>query len=119
MKSVGRGRECFPGSRLGRGHGHDIECDAFGRWHFSDDGTPFSRENERPCPRCGGDPKAHEGCDPCLGRLPGVRNACCGHGVEDGYIQFDNGVLIQGRFDVFNGPCASIIEKEKGDAECD
>lgn len=32
--------------------------------------------------------------DPCLGRLPGVRNACCGHG-GDGYIQFDNGATIR------------------------
>lgn len=53
----------------------------------------------RPCKKCGiifegsnsGDP------DPCLGNLPGVSNACCGHGVpEDAYINFTNGVMIRG-----------------------
>lgn len=37
--------------------------------------------------------------DPCLGYLPGVRNACCGHGVSGAaYIQFDNGIIIRGEF---------------------
>ena len=40
---------------------------------------------ERPCVRCGllAEP---EGPDPCLGRLPGVVSACCGHGVEAPYV---------------------------------
>jgi hypothetical protein len=29
--------------------------------------------------------------DPCLGKLPGVANACCGHGVKPGYVCFENG----------------------------
>lgn len=33
--------------------------------------------------------------DPCLGTLPGVRYACCGHGEpEGGYIMFENGTTI-------------------------
>ena len=52
----------------------------------------------RPCKKCGcifegsniGDP------DPCLGNLPGVDNACCGHGITDqAYIRFNNGVIIK------------------------
>lgn len=31
---------------------------------------------------------AEQGCDPCLGYLPGVTSACCGHG-EAGFITFE------------------------------
>ena len=35
--------------------------------------------------------------DPCLGELPGVRAACCGHGDrERAYMMFDNGVILDG-----------------------
>jgi len=37
--------------------------------------------------------------DPCLGVLPGVIFACCGHGKKDyGYVAFENGATI--RFDL-------------------
>ncbi len=36
--------------------------------------------------------------DPCIGYLPGVRYACCGHGRGDSYIYFENGVTITGAF---------------------
>ena len=32
--------------------------------------------------------------DPCFGMLPGVKNACCGHGEQVGYIAFENGITI-------------------------
>lgn len=33
--------------------------------------------------------------DPCLGKLPGVTEACCGHGEQDaGYISFESGVTV-------------------------
>jgi hypothetical protein len=38
------------------------------------------------------------GHDPCIENLPGVLYACCGHGVEPGYISFENGVIIRGVF---------------------
>lgn len=38
--------------------------------------------------------------DPCLGHLPGVRYACCGHGVDHGYIFFENGVIVRGSFEL-------------------
>jgi hypothetical protein len=33
--------------------------------------------------------------DPCIAGLPGVRFACSGHGVGEGYINFDNGVVLR------------------------
>lgn len=32
--------------------------------------------------------------DPCLGELPGVTSACCGHGFSRGYLIFSNGTRI-------------------------
>lgn len=48
----------------------------------------------RKCPKCGKLP-TKDGYDACLGYLPGVKNACCGHGVEEGYIQFKNDTIIR------------------------
>lgn len=48
--------------------------------------------------------------DPCLGVLPGVKFACCGHGVpyKPGnvpYVVFENGLVIRGEFaSIENGP---------------
>ena len=42
---------------------------------------------ERPCVHCGM-MAAPDGPDPCLGMLPGVVSACCGHGVEEPYVLF-------------------------------
>ena len=39
----------------------------------------------RECARCGEFP-TKEGHDACLGTLPGVDHACCGHGVEPLYL---------------------------------
>lgn len=50
------------------------------------------------CPHCNKTRKA-DGVDPCLGKLPGVQFACCGHGQKagnlSGYIAFENGTLIR------------------------
>jgi ribosomal protein S18 len=48
------------------------------------------------CPHCKL-ARDETGCDPCIGRLPGVKNACCGHGKKGGYIAFENGIVV--RFD--------------------
>ena len=69
-------------------------------WLYEDTKTKagFGRE-VRSCKKCGlsfdgsnnGDP------DPCLGNLPGVNNACCGHGIkEEAYVRFKNGIVIKG-----------------------
>ena len=79
--------------------GHSIVWDNE-KWVYEDTGEPAGFDGViRPCKKCGlifegsniGDP------DPCLGDLPGVDNACCGHGVPDqAYIRFTNGVVIKG-----------------------
>lgn len=54
------------------------------------------------CPECGMKREVECGPDPCIGLLPGVDFACCGHGGRrtqsgSGYIKFTNGTII--RFD--------------------
>jgi len=48
--------------------------------------------------------------DPCLGVLPGVKFACCGHGVVDGYLFFENGVrlILKKREKDFDGQLKSF-----------
>jgi hypothetical protein len=50
------------------------------------------------CPKCG-EKRTKDGQDPCIANLPGVINACCGHGVKEGYVMFDNGIVIRGIFE--------------------
>lgn len=76
--------------------GHLIEC-IDNEWVFCD--TKESTADtwkERPCGHCGlyNTPEGHDGC---LGTLPNVMNACCGHGGkhEGAYVQFDNGVIVR------------------------
>lgn len=56
-------------------------------WLYAD--TDTTADVERPCVKCGELPTP-EGYDACLGHIAGVRSACCGHGVEFGYIVWDN-----------------------------
>lgn len=63
-----------------------------GEW-FYEDGIS-TKSGKRPCPVCKKMP-TEEGHDGCLKELPGVLNACCGHGVQEGYIHFENGVILR------------------------
>ena len=76
-------------------NGHPIEwsCNK-NQWVYSDTKEPTIDHN-RPCGRCG---KTRVGeHDACIANLPGVMNACCGHGDRQlAYIQFKNGVTISG-----------------------
>ena len=61
--------------------------------------------------------RREDGIDPCLGKLPGVAQACCGHGKASGYVIFENGVSL--RFDLrtairMSGP--DSFSQEAGDA---
>ena len=47
---------------------------------------------ERPCVQCGL-LAAPDGPDPCLGMLPDVKAACCGHGVEEPYVLVGHGTV--------------------------
>lgn len=80
--------------------GHPIQwAEEEEAWRYSDTMRLVHDEGIRPCKKCG---KTFEGsfvgdADPCLGELPGVDNACCGHGIhEDSYIRFTNGVVVKG-----------------------
>ena len=42
------------------------------------------------CEHCGLN-RTDEGFDGCVGKLEGVKNACCGHGdISTAYVQFDS-----------------------------
>lgn len=63
---------------------------------YAEDLMPVDYWNERKCNKCQMS-ITNEGHDPCIANLPGVKFACCGHGVrEDSYITFDNGITIRG-----------------------
>lgn len=65
-------------------------------WIYEDTSQPVAECRDRPCGHCGRE-NTPEGHDGCLGTLPGVANACCGHGSPDcAYIQFDDGRYASG-----------------------
>jgi len=77
-------------------HGHPIELKPRG-WVYSDTKEPISQDTPRTCGKCGLAP-TKEGHDGCLGTLPGLMNACCGHGrTSAAYIQFWTGRCVRGR----------------------
>jgi hypothetical protein len=66
-------------------------------------GNPFAhgemkswdrRDPKAVCPLCR-KKRTKAGHDPCIADLPGVMNACCGHGVRAGYIMFENGITVR------------------------
>lgn len=91
--------------------GHDIFFDPKADvWKYCDNEAPILTE-DRSCIRCGCMP-TKDGHDYCLRNLGSVTNACCGHGVQEGYIQFEDGTLIQGYFKVTRNPkYGEIIEE--------
>lgn len=98
LAQVGFGRCCFSGSRLGRAYGHDIVTDKDGVTRYCDDLSVLGPDNLRQCITCGLNPNDYNGHDPCMANLPGVRNACCGHGKDDAYVEFEDGRIIYGKF---------------------
>ena len=81
-----------------------------GEWYFSDTDEPTATTwRWRPCGRCGlADTPC--GADGCLGHLPGVMNACCGHGERRmAYIQFLNGWCVRGRVAILLGRVLKIV----------
>ena len=71
-----------------------------GEWVYADNNDPLPANGGqvRPCTHCGLETPLGEGeVDPCLGVLPGVDNACCGHGERsESFIRFTNGVVVEG-----------------------
>ena len=69
---------------------------AHGIWQYVDTGRPVADDRNRACGCCGGR-NTTEGHDHCLGTLPGVISACCGHGVDsDAYVLLENGSRMGG-----------------------
>lgn len=69
-----------------------------GHWVFEDTGEKVAMNKPRPCGKCHRSFRGSDigEADACLGELPGVKNACCGHGRrEESYIMFDNGVTVR------------------------
>jgi len=76
--------------------GHNIEYKN-NKWIFSDTKQLVSDNPNRACGHCGKS-QTENGHDACIPDLPGVMNACCGHGiVSEAYIQFENGECIRGK----------------------
>lgn len=49
------------------------------------------------CNKCQQEYVAGEEPDPCLGALPGIEEACCGHGVTGkAYAKFQDGTVLRG-----------------------
>lgn len=88
-----------------------------GVWRYTDTGEPIPGwgGEERACPGCGLTADGPDDPDPCLGRLPGVRSACCGHGrtaaevegtgvlvalkrrmIGRAYVMYDDGTTVEG-----------------------
>lgn len=68
------------------------------RFHVLSGASDFCPEDHWPCNACGAKGPTAEGHDPCIANLPGVEQACCGHGFGHAYIKFENGPIIRGTF---------------------
>lgn len=53
------------------------------KWYYLDDNS--IADDSRPCKKCGKYP-TKEGYDACIGYIKGATSACCGHGVQEGFI---------------------------------
>lgn len=72
--------------------GHSINF-IDGEWVYADTLEP-TVSNPRPCGRCGKD-RTPEGYDACLGHIPGIINACCGHGDDkEVYFILEGGTRV-------------------------
>ena len=79
---------------ISKWRGHEIVYSS-GKWYYKDTMMP-TVGSVRDCGYCGKS-NTEEGHDGCIGTLPDVMNACCGHGViEQAYIQYSNGKIIGG-----------------------
>ena len=67
-------------------------------WYYEDTHLPVATTwRDKSCGHCGlsNTPEGHDGC---IGTLPNVINACCGHGQNsEAYIQFEDRSDVRGR----------------------
>ena len=65
-------------------------------WYYTDTDRLVANDPNRVCGECGKE-NTPEGHDGCLGALPGVTNACCGHGqVAEAYVVLLDGTRLAG-----------------------
>lgn len=76
----------------------DEDSDEFYSQVYIDDGSCADGPPKHQCSLCCMY-QTPEGHDPCIANLPGVKFACCGHGIKEGYVAFENGLVIRGEFD--------------------
>jgi len=77
-----------------RWRGHPITERLLGLWVYCDTGIAVAECPDRVCGHCRL-PNQPDGHDACLGNIPGVMNACCGHGDPDmAYCQLSDGRLV-------------------------
>ena len=96
--------------------GHQIEYKRT-NWIYSDTRELVKEiHKNRPCGYCNLFP-TKDGHDRCLGMLPGIMNACCGHGdINESYVQFLDGSCIRGkRVQIILKILKKIIEFEGGE----
>lgn len=96
--------------------GHKKYIDKNGDRRYIDNHEKLEDSDYRACAKCNEFPNEN-GDDYCIKSLGNVMNACCGHGTEKGYIQFDNGITIRGFFEIeysksFTGILHSIKNSE-------
>lgn len=73
--------------------GHPIEYSYVQKRYVFVDNKELVEGSNRSCAKCGCYPTS-EGHDACLGKLPGVKNACCGHGYKEyGYVMWKDNVI--------------------------
>ena len=86
--------------------GHKIHSSPSENWYFTETGQRVSDNPDIQCKHCD-KPNHPNGHDGCLGELPFVNNACCGHGeLGMTYVQFKGKNLYCVR-----GWKASVIQK--------
>ena len=66
----------------------DVKGD--GLWKWSDTNRPIEKPINRECKRCKMK-VSDSGHDPCIANLSDIEYACCGHGVNPGYISYSSG----------------------------
>lgn len=96
--------------------GHKIFYDEKDKqWKYQEDTTDINL-NEKPCIKCG-EPATITGADHCLKGLEDTKciiSACCGHGVQNGYIILDDGRIFTETKDrkFLDNEDTFIVEKE-------
>lgn len=96
-------------------NGHKIFWDAEKRqWFYCDNRE--SSDIDRRCPKCREFPTA-DGHDACIANLPGIKFACCGHGLREqgktdyGYLVFDDDTVIRDSDPNFDRILEDLLKK--------